>query len=100
MAEASPTLDRTTTKIRATIFGGLRSIGQVNVARAIGVSEATLSEWLPKHGDRMAQVLAACGLKVVPAEHQCFAPEYVDRLRYFAEIGIRQQPEPLDWQDE
>ena len=71
------------------IFGALRSKGHAEVAKALGVSESTFSEWLQKHGDRVAQLLTAIDHKAVPIIVKCYEPDYLERIMYFAEIGIR-----------
>lgn len=95
MAESSPLLDRRTTKTRSVIFGALRSRGYGNVATALGISESTFSEWLQKHGDRVALMLTAIEHKPVPLDVECHRPAYMADLRRYAAIGISVDPEVL-----
>ena len=93
-------LDQRARKIESTIFSGLHRHGQVTVAKAIGVSEATISTAKGDAIPKVARILAACGLKVVPIEHQCHAPEYMQALRTFARMAMEAEPTKLDWESE
>lgn len=95
MDTVSPMLDRRTTKTRAAIFGGVRSVGYANVAKALGISESTFSEWFNKYGDRVAMLLTAINAKPVAVDARCVTAERaaeieseVERLRYWARIGM------------
>jgi hypothetical protein len=93
--QADPVLAR---KSLAAILQALASAGQKPVADALGVSEATVSrmkgEWL----ENFTALLGALNLKVIPAEHKCYAPEYIDHLHYFAKRGMEQaNPAELQW---
>lgn len=88
MAEScnpNPVLAR---KSQATILQRLASVGQKPVADALAVSEATISRLKSEGVESFTAFLAALGLKVVPEAHKCFAPEYVENLRYFALRGM------------
>lgn len=98
-----PTLDddiaRRATKIEGAIFNGLHRQGQAHVARAIGLSEATISTAKSDAIPKVARILAACGLKVVPMSNQCYPPEYMQALRTFARLAMEQpEPQSLDWE--
>ncbi len=93
-------LDQRARKIEATIFTGLQRHGQVTVARALGISEATVSTAKGDDIPKVARILAACGLKVVPIEHQCHSPEYLQALRTFARMAMEAEPTKLDWSDQ
>jgi transcriptional regulator with XRE-family HTH domain len=82
------------------IFQRLSSAGGSHVAEALGVSEATISRLKNEQAEPFAAFLACLRLKLVPAEHECYAPEYIEHLRYFAKVGMQQQEPPkLDWED-
>lgn len=95
MPESSSLLDRRTTKTRAVIFDGLRSVGHARVAESLGISESTFSEWLQKYGDRIALMLTAIEHKPVPLDVECHRPAYLADLRKYAAIGISVDPEAL-----
>lgn len=44
-------------------------------------------------------LLAVLGLKVVPAEHKCYAADYIASLRFFAKRGMEQDEDApkLEW---
>lgn len=97
MDSVSPLMDARTRKTAAVILRALASTGQRTVAEAMGISETTVSR-MKSDGDlqRMAQLLTALGFKPVPIASKCLTPEraaeiddYIERLRYWAEIGIR-----------
>ena len=83
---ANPALAR---KSQSTILQRLASVGQKPVADALAVSEATVSRMKGEGVESFTAFLAALELKVVPAGHRCYAPEYIEHLHYFAEIGMR-----------
>jgi len=97
-------LDRRTTNSRSVIFAAIRSRGHGHVAKTLGISESTFSEWLTKYGDRVAQLLTAIDHKPVPIDVECHRPAYLAELRKYAAIGISVdpdalQPEPLTFED-
>lgn len=76
-------------------------MGGNEVARLLGVSDATVSRVKTEQVESFSRFLSALGLKVVPAEHKCYPVEYIDHLRYFARIGMAQeQPPVLEWEDD
>ena len=71
----------------------LASVGQRQLAAHLNVSESTVSRM--KEGDiqRFSQILGFMGLKVVPESAQCYPNEYVEKLHYFANIGMHIDPD-------
>lgn len=85
-----------------TIFDGLSSVGQVQVAAALQVAESTISKAKGDELPAAAKILAACGLKVVPATYRCIDPRRMDALLVLAgqELDrLREKPDLL-WEDE
>jgi len=82
---ANPVLAR---KSQSAVLQRLSSVGQKPVADALSVSEATISRMKAEGVETFTAFLAVLDLKVVPATHQCYAPEYIDHLRYFARLGM------------
>lgn len=98
-AVSMPPLERSRKNV-STILHALAATGQADVARAMGVSESTVSRLKDGTLDQLGALLAHVGLKVVPAGMQCFDPSYVDALKTLAELGIRQpNPRTLDWSE-
>ncbi len=98
MDTLSPTLDRRTTKTRSVIFGALRSVGQRRTAEKLGIADNTLSDFMEKYGDRIAQLLTALELKPVPVGAKCISADRVreiedefQRLHYWASKGMAAQ---------
>ena len=87
-------------KIQTQILHRLASVGQVHAADAICKSETWVSRFASDHLKSCADLLAALGLKVVPAEHKCYDPEHVAHLQYFAKLGMQQEQAPvLEWEE-
>jgi len=84
---ANPALAR---KSQTQILQRLASVGQKPVAEALSVSEATVSRMKDTGVESFTALLGALGLKVVPAEHKCYAPEYIEHLHYFAKRGMQE----------
>jgi uncharacterized protein (UPF0261 family) len=76
-------------------------VGQNDVANAIGVDGSTVSRFMSDEKDmaRALAILAALGLKVVPAEMQCFPPRKVQLLLELARDHLTQleNVEQLMW---
>lgn len=76
-------------------------VGQNDVASAIGVDGSTVSRFMSDEKDmaRALAILAALGLKVVPAEMQCFPPRKVQLLLELARDHLTQleNVEQLMW---
>lgn len=87
--------------MQSIIFQRLASVGQVAVAAALSVSEATISRMKGEGVESFTAFLACLGLKVVPAEHQCYEPAYIEHLSYFAKLGMAQAqpPKPLEFEE-
>lgn len=86
-------------KNESAMLQALATMGQNELARAMGVNESTVSRLKDGRIAEMSIALAHLGLKVVPNGMQCFQPEYVEALQTLAAIGIRQQAPKLDWSE-
>lgn len=89
-------------KMHAVVLRRLQGdASQKALALAMGVDEATVSRLVNQHLAKFTQLLAHCGLKVVPVEARCFKPEEVDALvllakRHMASVTSSQQ---LEWEE-
>lgn len=79
-------------------------VGQDSIGRQIGangVDGSTISRFMSEEKDmlRALQILAAAGLKVVPAEMQCFPPRKMQLLLELARDHLTQMEtvEQLSW---
>ena len=77
----------------------LASVGQAEVARILDTSESTISRAVNNELERACAILAAAGLKVVPADMQCFPPRKVAILMELARDHLNQleNVEQLSW---
>lgn len=85
-------------KIRAAIFAGLARVGQVEVARRLGIAESTVSKAKGDEIETVAKICAAAELKVVPASFECVDPEEMRALLTLAGgrlDRLRKKPDEL-----
>jgi DNA-binding transcriptional regulator YdaS (Cro superfamily) len=100
MGPVSPAIAERARKNHTSILRSLAQVSQARAAELIGVSETTVSRFKDGGLEQAAALLAACGLKCVPQEMQCFDPEYVRALKVMAGVGLKQpEPQALDWSD-
>lgn len=88
-------------KVESAVIGALHRLGQVSVAKEIGVQESTLSEMKGKQIPLVSRVIAACGLKVVAADRICVKREewaLVTRIAARA-LGNEATAMQLLWED-
>ncbi len=87
-------------EIESLVLQRLVSVGQKNIADAIGVNESTVSRWKEGDIERWSKVLAILGLQVVPVDAVVVNPNYLRSLETLAELGLRaekKRPGPLGW---
>ena len=92
-------LDERARKNASTIINAMASAGQKVVADKLSIHESTISR-MKSDGDldRFAKLIAVCGLKVVPQEHQCMDSELYEAAMVFARRYISQtERSTLDW---
>lgn len=80
-----------------------RDATQAAIAAAMGTSESTISRLLaPDHLDKMAQMLAHAGLKVVPVERVCVDPRMYEAMTRIASKAMSdaETAQRLVWGDE
>jgi hypothetical protein len=100
MNTVSPLLDARSRKTFSILLQSIARVGQIRVATALGVSEATVSRMVSNDFERIALALTAMGLKPVPVDAKCYTPEHITSLQYFAKRGMGgQEPEDtgLHW---
>lgn len=85
----------------AAILNGLGRVGQTAVAEAIGKDESTVSKMKDRELPQLARILAACGLKVVPAELRCFDEKKIDAILQLAKSHLAEieKSEQLAWDE-
>ena len=101
MPELSAEVRARSRKFEALALQRLASVGQVNVAEAIGKSETTVSRHVSEqHLQRSLEVLAALGLKVVPIEMQCYPKPQIEAIFELARGAMERMKgvEELTWE--
>lgn len=90
-------------KNESAILKALASVGQRNLADALGIDESAISR-LKSDGqvERFSTMLAVLGLKVVPTHMHCYEGKSIEALLTLAKERLAQieQPEQLAWDDE
>lgn len=76
------------------ILQRIASVGQKIIAEQLQTSEATVSRFVGHDLEKVCQVLAVLGLKVVPAEAQCYSPEKIRILLSLARDHLNQLESP------
>jgi len=71
--------------MQSDILHAVAETRQVNVAKCLGVESSTVGRWLDSKNPesqvvRFCDMLALCGLKVVPANAQCYDVEKIEML--------------------
>lgn len=64
-------------------------VGQAEIARALSISDSTVSRIKSERLEEVVNVLAACGLKIVPQDYHGDHCEYIDAALVFACYGIK-----------
>jgi hypothetical protein len=101
MSEESREAPERARKNLSALLTGLSRMGQVNVARELGCSEAKVSKMKDGELEMFAKLLAACELKVVPTAYRCAKPEIIDAALVFARAALEQTArcQSLVWDD-
>lgn len=83
-------VDERTRKNLSSIFQGLSRVGQTSLAKALNVSEATVSRMKEEGGEleRAAKVLAVLGYKPVPIHWHCLSPDRIEWLLRGTRFGV------------
>jgi len=89
-------------KIHTQILKALSTVGQVEIAARTGSSESTISRLKDGQLDLLSNVLAAAGLKVVPAQYKCIDPAIAQAMMLMYQSAMKhiENPASLLWGDE
>lgn len=84
----------------ATLLRGLQTAKGSNVAKALGVDEATVSRLKDGELQHIAKLLAAAGLKVVPTTAKCYDQAFINAIFQIAKQKIERAEtlEELDFE--
>ncbi len=96
----SPAIAENARKNERAILQGLARVSQTKVAELMGASETKVSRFKGADLEEIGALLAACGLKAVPNDMQCFPREKVNALLTLARDHLQQieHPEQLSWE--
>jgi hypothetical protein len=99
MPTLSPSITENARKNERVILQAFARVSQARIAEQMGVNDSTVSRFKDGGLEHAAALLAACGLKVVPVEMQCFPREKVNALLTLARDHLQQieHPEQLLW---
>ena len=83
--QLSPERMQRSRNMQSDILHAVAETRQVNVAKCLGVESSTVGRWLDAKNPesqvvRFCDMLALCGLKVVPANAQCYDVEKIEML--------------------
>lgn len=83
------------------ILRQMTSFGQRPIAGVLGVDESTVSRLKQGSITTLCQVLEIIGLKVVPADMQCYRPEDINPYIQLAKqhMSTLHSAEQLRWED-
>ncbi len=81
MAQVSQQIDARARKNLTVLLRAIGNVSQVRMAERLGVDESTVSRMKSSEFERIASVVAACGLKLVPEEQEVYEPGYLEKLR-------------------
>lgn len=89
MATVSATILPRARKNETVILSALARVGQIHVSTALGVHESTISRAKSEGElDRIARLLAAMGLKVVPETYRCYPEEQIQAVLTLAKARL------------
>lgn len=96
----SPAIAENARKNERTILQAFARVTQARIAEQLGVDDSKVSRFKEGYLEQAAALLAACGLKVVPNEMQCFPRDKVNALLTLARDHLIQMehPEQLTWE--
>lgn len=81
------------------ILSALAETSQAVAATCMGVNESTVSRMKQGDIEQMSKLLAACGLKVVPVNFQCYPEDEIAALRVLARRSDVLRADALTWAD-
>jgi len=99
MITASLSFPERSRKNHQILLKALSGTGQAVAANFMGVSESTVSRMKEGELDKLASLMAACGLKPVPIDMHCYPEAEIEALRILARRSDVLRPNGLEWED-
>lgn len=78
-------------QIMTTVLSRLADMTQHEAATRAGMSDAAVSKWKAHDLEPTARILAALGLKLVPAGHEIVDNDYIRSLETLARMTLDRQ---------
>ena len=99
MPQVSAAIAELARKNERTVLQAFSRVSQARIAEQLGVDDSKISRFKDGGLEQAAALLAACGLKVVPIEMQCFPQDKIHALLTLARDHLMQMehPEQLSW---
>lgn len=99
MSSLNPTQQDRARKFESLVLQHLASTGQKPVADALGVNESTISRMKEGGIANLCEMLAVIGLKIVPADMQCYRAEDIEPYIQIAKQHLErmQSARELEW---
>lgn len=100
MSQSSTPLTELARKNERAVLQAFSRISQARIAEQMGASDSTVSRLKDGQLEQFCLLLAACGLKAIPTEMQCFSRDKVHALLTLARDHLVQMehPEELTWE--
>lgn len=96
MTEVSSSQRDSARKIESSLLQRLSAVGQVTVAKAMDVSESTISRLKDGQITAVAQLLAALNLKLVPADFKVVDPIRAQAMYTLYEAAMNRMTNPAE----
>jgi Bacteriophage CII protein len=96
MPEVSPSASDASRKIERAILHALAEHGQAHAASVMGVSESSVSRMKDGQIEALSKLLAAIGLKVVPAQYKCLDPIKAQAMVTLYEAAMQRITNPVE----
>ena len=100
MSSVSSAITEMTRKNERAVLQAFARVSQTKVAELMGVSDSTITRFKESGIEQACALLAACGLKVVPTDMQCFPQDKVHALLTLAKAHLEniEHPDQLTWE--
>lgn len=96
MPEVSAAVGDMSRKIERAVLHALAEHGQAHAALIMGVSESTVSRMKDGQLEALSRLLAAVGLKVVPAHYKCLDPVKAQAMVTLYEAAMQRISNPVE----
>jgi hypothetical protein len=96
MTPVSAAVSDAARKIERTVLHALADKGQAHAATLMGASESAVSRMKDGQIEAVSKLLAAVGLKVVPAQYKCLDPIKAQAMVTLYEASMQRITNPVE----